>query len=111
MKTKFNRKELRLMIRLLKSAQKRIDPIHDQEFVCPAINGVVDPLRYDLIILGYYLTDIWIPKLLRNCYTLDQYLSFYHPEFVRTDETMKTIRIKWIDWMIKQLSNEFNSIQ
>jgi hypothetical protein len=100
--------------KILEEAKILVD-VDSYKFICIAITNVSIRKRYfdidenyDTLTQNVKELHHWIEKLLNeyvddellwfNC--LENWLNEYHTEFVQSQENMKKLRIRWLDWMI-----------
>lgn len=89
-------------IRLLHKARKRIE-LEQDDFICLALMRVVDQDNKEELLTALKLR-YWIRKMLDSSQTLEEWLYVKHnigtPE---GDSRRRNTRLRWINWMIKEL--------
>ena len=101
---KLNQKHINQMIFILVVAKLKIRDEHE-EFICHALrtDWCKNPLFYNVNLEKYLIK--WVEKMLDGNETLDCWY-FFNLKRTLSLKRGKQVRMRWIDWMIKELKKE-----
>jgi arsenate reductase-like glutaredoxin family protein len=106
----FTKKELKEMIKILKHTKELIDN-EQEEFICLALEFDCKEYPWHL---RFYIMG-WVQDMLNYsvCSCLERWLVVNHKIETSFDNyyKRKITRVKWINWMIKQLKLEIKGMQ